>query len=190
MSSNETNGLTGLAVDLGGTATKIGIVDSEGAILAQREIKSQSYEGPDRMLERIGEAASQLRDEANSNPAGLGMGVPGLIDLQEGVVKFCPNLEGNWRGVPVRELLEKQLQCPVRLLNDVRIATLGELTFGHGKGQRETMIFFSLGTGIRPSTSTPLRAPRPSAARRCPSGCGPVALSKWVTPGSRPRGWP
>ncbi|MCJ7504166.1 MAG: ROK family protein, partial [Acidobacteriia bacterium] len=52
-----------------------------------------------------------------------------------------------WRDVPVRDVLSPQVGCPVYLLNDVRMATLGELVFGHGR-TAHTMVFFALGTGI------------------------------------------
>jgi glucokinase len=63
------------------------------------------------------------------------------------VTKFLPNLPTHWRDVAVRDILSPQVECPVFLLNDVRTATLGELTFGHGR-TANTMVFFALGTGI------------------------------------------
>jgi glucokinase len=75
------------------------------------------------------------------------MGVPGLVDIETGVTRFLPNLPTNWRDVEAGAILAKQIGAPVRLLNDVRTATLGELTFGHG-ARFGTMAFFSLGTGI------------------------------------------
>jgi glucokinase len=62
-------------------------------------------------------------------------------------VKFLPNLPTTWRDVPVRDWLAPQIGCPVYLLNDARMATLGELTFGRGRGAG-TLAFFTLGTGI------------------------------------------
>jgi len=77
------------------------------------------------------------------------MAVPGLADVRRGLTKFLPNLPTQWRDVPVRDLLEPKVRCPVFLLNDVRMATLGELTFGHGRARPSaTMVFFAVGTGI------------------------------------------
>ena len=75
------------------------------------------------------------------------MGVPGLVDVERGITKFLPNLPTQWREVAAGETLSERLGCPVRLLNDVRTATLGELTYGHGK-QVRSLVFFALGTGI------------------------------------------
>ncbi|OPZ22943.1 MAG: Glucokinase [candidate division BRC1 bacterium ADurb.BinA364] len=139
----------GLGVDLGGTTTAIAMIAGDGAIVAEEHIETRSYEGPDSVLRRIGEAACRVKAQAGCAPRALGMGVPGLADIANGIVRFLPNLEGNWRGVKAREILEPMVECPVRLLNDVRTATLGELTFGHGRnGRKETMVFLALGTGV------------------------------------------
>ena len=99
------------------------------------------------MLGRIAEAVAELCNKASRRPAALGIGCPGLVDLEQGVSRFFPNLFTQWHGVPIRDRLSEALDCPVYLLNDVRAATLGELTFGHGR-HATTMAFFSLGTGI------------------------------------------
>ena len=75
------------------------------------------------------------------------MGVPGLVEIDTGITKFLPNFPGHWRDVEVARILSARIGCHVQLLNDVRTATLGELTFGHGRGVN-TMAFFSLGTGV------------------------------------------
>ncbi len=134
-------------VDLGGTAVKCAMARSDGLILAEESIPTQSHQGPEAVVARIAQAVSRLAASCGAKPAGLGMGVPGLVDLAAGVTRFLPNFPGHWRGVPVRELLAPQAGCPVYLLNDVRTATLGELTFGRGR-QSDTMVFFAIGTGI------------------------------------------
>jgi glucokinase len=63
------------------------------------------------------------------------------------VTKFLPNLPTQWRNVEVARILGSRLGCSIRLLNDVRTATLGELRYGHGQSAG-TMAFFALGTGV------------------------------------------
>ncbi len=75
------------------------------------------------------------------------MGVPGLVDLAAGRTRFLPNLTTQWRDVPVANILQQRLNCPVSLLNDARAATLGELRFGLGR-DGSTMAMFTLGTGV------------------------------------------
>jgi glucokinase len=135
------------SVDLGGTNIAGVFAGQDGRILCEKKVPTQSHEGPEAVLERIAELVNGLAQEIGSRPLALGMGIPGLADLKKGVTKFLPNLPTQWRDVPVTEVLSPKIGCPVYLLNDVRMATLGELTFGHGRSAR-TMAFFALGTGI------------------------------------------
>ena len=135
------------SVDLGGTNIAGVFAGQDGRIRGEKKVPTQSHEGPEAVLERIAELVNGLAQEIGSRPLALGMGIPGLADLKKGVTKFLPNLPTQWRDVPVREVLSPKIGCPVYLLNDVRLATLGELTFGHGRSAR-TMAFFALGTGI------------------------------------------
>lgn len=134
-------------IDLGGTHIACALGTPEGELLAQASVPTLSHEGSEAVLERIAALVLQLSAETGVRPAALGMGVPGLIDRQRGVTVFLPNFAGKWRGVAVRDTLGTRLDCPVYLLNDVRTATLGELTFGRGRNVRN-MIFFALGTGV------------------------------------------
>ncbi len=135
------------SIDLGGTKIAGALADDTGHIVAEQTIPTESHLGPAAVLERIAGLVQALAGDAGQQPAALGLGVPGLVDLPTGTVKFLPNLPTNWRDVPARARLEPQLGCPVYLLNDARLATLGELTFGRGRGA-QTMAFFTLGTGI------------------------------------------
>ncbi len=134
-------------VDLGGTNIECALATTDGGILNSERAATLSHEGPDRILQRIAALVARLAETAGAAPAALGMGMPGLVDLRQGVTKFLPNLPTQWRNVPVADILSRSLACPVYLMNDVRVATLGELTFGHGRSAR-TMAFFALGTGI------------------------------------------
>ena len=84
-------------VDLGGTSIKAALADESGRVLARDVIPTESHQGPDRVLARIADLIQRLHSNiANeSAPAqllGLGMGVPGLVDVQTGTTKFLPNL--------------------------------------------------------------------------------------------------
>ncbi len=138
-------------IDLGGTTITGVLAGRGGKIVADRQVATQSHEGPEAVLGRIAGLTEELAASAGSEPVALGMGVPGLVDVATGVTRFLPNLPTQWRDVPAAQILSQRLNCPVHLLNDVRTATLGELTYGHGARypqQQVTMAFFSLGTGI------------------------------------------
>lgn len=135
------------SIDIGGTNVALAVGSGDGEVLSRQSIPTRSADGPDAVLDRVGEAILALSEQAGGTPVAAGVGVPGLADLDSGHTLFLPNMPGKWRDVPVGPVLSRRLGCPVRLLNDVRLATLGELTFGRGKGVRD-MVFFAVGTGI------------------------------------------
>lgn len=135
------------SVDLGGTNLHASFADGEGQVVAERKQPTRSHEGPEAVLGRIASLLEELARETGSPARAVGIGMPGLVDVDRGITRFLPNLPTQWRGVPVRETLEPRTGCPVYILNDARTATLGELVFGHGRGVR-TMVYFGLGTGV------------------------------------------
>ena len=134
-------------IDLGGTTLIGALAGADGEVVAEKSIPTESHRGPQAVLQSAAELINDLAESAGVRVAAAGMGVPGLVDLRAGITKFLPNLPTQWRDVAVRKILSPLIGCDVFLLNDVRTATLGELTFGHGK-HSDTMLFFALGTGI------------------------------------------
>src|SRR6478672_5924137 len=94
------------SVDLGGTNISAGLARTTGEVLAELKQPTRSYEGPAAVLDRIALMVNELAQRAGVRPDALGIGVPGLVDLEQGVTKFLPNLPTQWRGVPVRATLE------------------------------------------------------------------------------------
>jgi glucokinase len=135
------------SVDLGGTKIAAAIAGSNGEILVEDRIATDSHEGHPAVLSRIAGLVTELSARLGARPVTVGMGVPGLVDVHTGITRFLPNLPTQWRGVPVGQTLSAKLGCPVFLLNDARMATLGEFTFGRGRSV-DTMIFLTIGTGI------------------------------------------
>lgn len=135
------------SIDLGGTTVGCALADAEGEVKVERSVPTRAAEGPEAVLERMAEMVNEAAERLGTPPRAAGIGVPGLADLGAGRTLFLPNLPTHWREVDVRGALEPEIGCPVYLLNDVRMATLGELTYGHGR-QANTMAFFALGTGI------------------------------------------
>jgi glucokinase len=78
---------------------------------------------------------------------GIGIGVPGTPDIDSGVIQLLPNLPGKWLNVPLKSIIEEQVELPVALINDVRAITLGEWMFGAGRGA-DTLVCLAIGTGI------------------------------------------
>jgi glucokinase len=77
----------------------------------------------------------------------VGIGIPGTPDIDTGVIQLLPNLPGQWANVPLQSIVQAQVQLPVALINYVRAMTIGEWTFGAGRGV-ETVVCLGIGTGI------------------------------------------
>jgi glucokinase len=140
-----------IGVDLGGTNLRAAIVDTDtGQIFHQRQRSTLAAEGQEAVIGRIVQLIRELTHKNGSSAntiKGVGIGVPGTPDIDTGVIQFLPNLPGKWLNVPLQAMIQEQVQLPVALINDVRAITLGEWTFGAGRGA-ETIVCLAIGTGI------------------------------------------
>ena len=127
------------------------IVDVDtGTVLHQMSVPTLAREGHDDVMKRMAELCLHVIQSAGMNKdeiGGIGIGVPGVIDLEKGETLFLPNLEGTWPHVPLQSTIAELTGLPTALLNDVRSITNGEWRFGAGKGV-ETVAVFAIGTGI------------------------------------------
>ena len=135
------------SIDVGGTKIAGTLARSDGEIVVEETIPTLSQRGPEAVVGSIAALVRHLAEQAGESPAAVGIGMPGYIDVANQRTRFLPNLPTNWRDVPVPEWLTAQIHCPVYMLNDARLATLGELTFGRGR-TAHTMVCLTLGTGI------------------------------------------
>jgi glucokinase len=135
------------SVDIGGAMTGCAVATGAGQMVAERIIPTLAHEGPDAVLNRIAATVNELVAPTGQRLLATGVGVPGLAEFHRGRTLFLPNLGNTWRDLPVAERLGARLGCPVFLLNDARMAALGELWFGQGRNAR-TMVVFTVGTGI------------------------------------------
>ena len=137
-------------IDLGGTYIKAALASADAATISQASWDTETHGGPDHVIDRMaGLVETLMTDTQSEDLVAVGVGMPGLVDIASGESKFLPNFPTQWRDIPVASQLQRKLDCNVRLLNDVRTATLGELKFGHGRGRDDiTFAFFSLGTGV------------------------------------------
>lgn len=140
-----------IGVDLGGTNIKVGIVDLDtGEILVSTSIPTLAREGSGPVLQRMADIVETIMQQQKLTKAdvgGIGIGLPGVLDLERGTSIFLTNLPGNWPGVPVMSVISDKTGLPVSILNDARAITFGEWKFGAGRGV-ETMACFAIGTGV------------------------------------------
>lgn len=139
-----------IGIDLGGTNLRAAIADTDtGQIFHQRKCPTLAAEGQAAVIGRIVELIHELTraNGAAGSIKGVGIGVPGTPNIDTGVIQFLPNLPGKWLNVPLQSIIEEEVQLPVALINDVRAITLGEWTFGAGRGA-DTVVCLAIGTGI------------------------------------------
>jgi glucokinase len=140
-----------IGIDLGGTNIKAGLVDlGRGKVEAVQSIPTYARDGHDAVMVRIADLIEGIITSQGLSKAqvgGVGIGVPGKLDIEKGLTLLLPNFPGNWPNVPLRYFIQARTGLPVFLLNDVRAITLGEWKFGAGRGA-ETMVCFAVGTGI------------------------------------------
>ena len=136
------------SVDLGGTNLVVSIGDASGQIATRVSEPTRSAEGSSAVIERMIQLLQRSVEQVGCQQLeGIGIGIPGLLDIEQGLTRFLPNFPGNWPDVLVSKPVSEAMNSPVHILNDARMATLGELVFGHGQGC-ESMVFFGLGTGV------------------------------------------
>ncbi len=136
-----------IGVDLGGTNLRAAAIDRAGNILDKTSGATNFEEGRDAVLNDIAGAVNKLRARFGSSGLyGIGIGVPGFIDIERGVIVGTHNLLG-FDGFPMRDDLSQRLSTPVILENDANAAALGEKWMGAGRDVSD-LVLLTLGTGI------------------------------------------
>jgi len=135
-----------VGVDLGGHFIKVGLVDEEGRVVSRVEAPTSAERGREASIGRLVETVREFLAGCRGVPDGVGVGSPGLVDVEEGVVRFSPNFPG-WLDVPLRSILQEATGLPVALENDANAAALAEKEFGAGR-DLSNFVFVTLGTGV------------------------------------------
>ena len=137
-----------VGIDLGGTNIKGGVVDDLGNIVAFDSVPTMRTQGDKAVAGRIAELVKSLVKRSgltNEDIEGVGIGVPGLVDTQSGVVEYSNNLK--WKNFDITKTVAQLSGLPVKIANDADVAALGEWLCGAGKGYCD-LIMLTLGTGV------------------------------------------
>jgi glucokinase len=142
-----------IGVDLGGTNLRIAAVSSQGELLEKVTLGTKVALGRDHVINEMCDAIQRLstRYQETGKFLGAGVGVPGIIDMETGMLRKSANLPG-WEDYPVRVEIERRLGFPkntarVVLENDANVAALGEQWLGAARGVPNVAVV-TLGTGI------------------------------------------
>lgn len=137
-----------IGVDLGATHFHVGLVSTAGEVLHRKFDHTRAEDGPRRVIERLASAIHGVMQWGAGDGAvvgGVGVGAPGSIDFDKGVVLEAPNL--GWKNVPLVAMLREGLGVPIAIDNDVNCAVLGENTLGAGRHAPDALGVW-VGTGV------------------------------------------
>jgi len=136
-----------LGIDIGGTFTKIGLVDQSGEIHFEDEISTRGYETIEEYIAALHAHVMKSLDSLETTflLLGIGVGAPNG-NYYEGTIEHAPNLA--WKGkIEFVKLMEHQFHLPVVVTNDANAAALGEMLFGDAKDLKN-FVMITLGTGL------------------------------------------
>lgn len=136
-----------IGIDIGGTNLKAGLVDERGTLLATAK-EPVDWVSPEAFMKTMAELTRSAAEKAGVGQkeiCAVGMGVPGGVDTEKGMILYTCNIQLS--NLPVADLFHQYLDVPVYLENDANCAALGELYAGAGRGCKD-LIVVTLGTGI------------------------------------------
>lgn len=137
------------AIDLGGTSLRAAVVDANGDINGFVTYTTEASRGPDAVIERIGAALRDSLTRASrdvSELVAVGIGAPGPLDWEKGVIHEAPNLPG-WHEVPLVARVAESVGLSTFLENDANAAALAERQYGVGRGALN-MLYITVSTGV------------------------------------------
>ncbi len=137
-----------IGIDIGGTSTKIGLVDIHQKLIASQVMETRAKRPAEEVIGEIAERTLDLLEDqgiAMDQCIGAGIGMPGTIDSKKGIVKYSNNIQ--WENVDLVKIMGQYLPIPIRIANDADCAALGEAVAGAGK-ECQDVIMLTLGTGV------------------------------------------
>ncbi len=137
-----------IGIDIGGTDTRIGLVDIHQKLIAEKVMPTRAERGAQRVAEDIAARTRELLEETGiciDQCVGAGVGVPGTVDREKGIVRYSNNIR--WENVSLAEMFRNLFPIPVRIANNADCAALGESVAGAGKDCQD-LVMLTLGTGV------------------------------------------
>ncbi|MFH0855214.1 MAG: ROK family protein [Candidatus Omnitrophota bacterium] len=138
-----------IGIDLGGTNLKVALLDLNYHIKDREMLSTRTFMEKGQLISGIVHSVNRFIKYNNLSKAevlGVGLGLPGPTDADNGVVHFFPNIPG-WKEVKLRGILIKKLALPVILDNDAKLMTIAEHRLGAARGFNNVLCM-TLGTGI------------------------------------------
>ena len=137
--------MLGIGIDIGGTNTKLVVVNRAGKLLASERFRTEASKGPAFFIKRLAAVVACFRRDYGRQLVSIGIGAAGDVDPERGVLRFSPNLA--WRSVKLAGPLEKLTGLPCAMENDANMAAWGAYEIELGR-RTENILTLTLGTGI------------------------------------------
>lgn len=137
-----------IGIDLGATNLKIGLIDKNKIILKEI-LPIVNFAARSALIAAIHNGINNILSKAKldkKNLLAVGIGLPGPIDYEKGIVRYLPNIKG-WRNVRLRDIVRKKIGLPVFIDNDANLMALAESRMGAAKGKKN-VVALTLGTGV------------------------------------------
>ncbi|MFA5356556.1 MAG: ROK family protein [Candidatus Omnitrophota bacterium] len=138
-----------IGIDLGGTNLKVALLDKGYRIKDKDILNTRRFSARNALISAIADSVVNLIKANNlgkTDILGIGIGLPGPVDREKGVVHFFPNIPG-WREVGLKGILERRLKIPVAVDNDAKLMCIAEHALGAAKGFNNA-VCVTLGTGV------------------------------------------
>ena len=136
-----------LAADVGGTQTRVALVDDSGKIALRHSTQTLAREGREAVMNRLADALEHVASSKPSSIIGVGLSLASPVEPETGVMYNPPNLGPEWHLYTPIPLLQERLSLPVYAENDATLGALGEHRFGAGRGC-SNMVYMTVSTGI------------------------------------------
>jgi glucokinase-like ROK family protein len=137
-----------IGLELGVDFIAILLTDFIAETIWEARVPTTPYQSQAETLDTAGRLIDQALSIANAQnlkPLGMGVGLPGLVNVEQGELIVAPNL--HWNNVPLRSMWSQRFNIPIYIENDANLAALGEYYFGHARGV-ENFIYLSSGIGL------------------------------------------
>lgn len=134
-----------IGIDFGGTTVKIGVLYRSNLIDSAPPIATQDFDGPESLIDAMVRVIQELR-ERHPGIAAIGVGMPGFVDFEKGIVHNLTNVRG-WVEIPLKKWLSDKTLLPTVVENDANCMAYAEWKRGAGRGLKH-LIAITMGTGV------------------------------------------
>ncbi|MBC6129831.1 ROK family protein [Listeria booriae] len=133
-----------IGIDIGATNMRVGLFDPANQLVAREQSNTEATSGATQALEKLVRMIEAVDPERLAS--GIGIGAPGPLDVDNGIILDAPNLPG-WHGFRIRDELESRAGKTVFLMNDAKVAALAEAKIGAGAGYSSVQ-YITVSTGV------------------------------------------